>query len=215
MLIAHRGYSSLFKDNSKESFEMAIKIGYDMIELDVNICKTGEIVIYHDLTIYGKSITEYHLYELQEHGVITLHEYFHSINRNIIPTYVDVKGDIEVMKHVINYLQCEKMIDLSLVYVATFNIQQLNLLTESKLPIKYGLVTSNVFTNTELDYLIDKCHFFSFNWECFNNKIFEYINKRNKYVFLYTCHDIYEYTYITKNFKNHGIISNLYISKNI
>ena len=56
MIIGHRGYSSCFIDNSRESFENAIHIGFDMIELDINICKSGELIVYHDLFIFNKLI---------------------------------------------------------------------------------------------------------------------------------------------------------------
>ena len=48
-LIAHRGYSGKYGDNNMMSFQAAYDNGFNMIETDVQLCKTGEIVIYHDL----------------------------------------------------------------------------------------------------------------------------------------------------------------------
>ena len=39
--IAHRGYSSKHADNSKEAFNEAIIHKFDMIELDIQLCKNG------------------------------------------------------------------------------------------------------------------------------------------------------------------------------
>lgn len=47
-VIAHRGYSSLFPENTLASFAGAIDIGVDYIELDVQLTKDGQAVVFHD-----------------------------------------------------------------------------------------------------------------------------------------------------------------------
>lgn len=47
-LIAHRGYSSEFPENTMSAFAGALDIGVDCIELDVQMTKDGEIVVFHD-----------------------------------------------------------------------------------------------------------------------------------------------------------------------
>lgn len=47
-IIAHRGYSSVFPENTLVSFAGALDIGVDYIELDVQLSKDGEVVILHD-----------------------------------------------------------------------------------------------------------------------------------------------------------------------
>lgn len=49
--IGHRGASGHSHENTLASFDMAIKYGVDMIELDVHVCKTGEVVVIHDKTV--------------------------------------------------------------------------------------------------------------------------------------------------------------------
>ena len=58
--IAHRGYSDKYGDNNIESFLEAIGSGFDMIELDVQLCKTGEIVIFHDTHLNERDIIDIH-----------------------------------------------------------------------------------------------------------------------------------------------------------
>lgn len=48
---AHRGASAYAPENTLEAFQMAIDMGADGIELDVHICKTGEVVVCHDETV--------------------------------------------------------------------------------------------------------------------------------------------------------------------
>jgi glycerophosphoryl diester phosphodiesterase len=45
---AHRGLSSVFPENTKESFQAAIDAGADVIESDVRLTKDGEVVLFHD-----------------------------------------------------------------------------------------------------------------------------------------------------------------------
>ena len=54
--IAHRGNSYYHKDNSMDSISSAIKEGFSMIEIDIQICKTGEIIVYHDTYIESQMI---------------------------------------------------------------------------------------------------------------------------------------------------------------
>ncbi len=47
-IIAHRGYSDVFPENTLEAFGGAIDIGADYIELDVQRTGDGQIVVFHD-----------------------------------------------------------------------------------------------------------------------------------------------------------------------
>lgn len=66
--IGHRGAGGYNPENILESFKKAIELGIDIIELDVQRCKTGEIVVMHDFKVdrttngkgyvAGKTLTE-------------------------------------------------------------------------------------------------------------------------------------------------------------
>jgi len=47
-VIAHRGASAYYPENTIESFEGAINLGAEMIELDVQLSRDGEVVVFHD-----------------------------------------------------------------------------------------------------------------------------------------------------------------------
>jgi len=49
--IAHRGASGTEPENTLRSFNKAISLKADMVELDVRKCKSGEIIVIHDKTI--------------------------------------------------------------------------------------------------------------------------------------------------------------------
>ena len=46
--IAHRGASAYFPENTIPSFEGAIAMGADMVELDVQLTSDNEVVVFHD-----------------------------------------------------------------------------------------------------------------------------------------------------------------------
>jgi len=47
-IIAHRGASAYYPENTLVSFEGAIALGADMVELDVQLTSDGEVVVFHD-----------------------------------------------------------------------------------------------------------------------------------------------------------------------
>lgn len=49
--IGHRGAMGYEPENTLRSFQKAIELGADMVELDVHLCKSGELVVIHDDTV--------------------------------------------------------------------------------------------------------------------------------------------------------------------
>jgi glycerophosphoryl diester phosphodiesterase len=47
-IIAHRGASAYYPENTIASFKGAIAMGADMVELDVQVTLDGEVVVFHD-----------------------------------------------------------------------------------------------------------------------------------------------------------------------
>ena len=48
---AHRGWSTVYPENTLLAFRKAIEIGVDQIETDVRITRDGELVCIHDATV--------------------------------------------------------------------------------------------------------------------------------------------------------------------
>ena len=51
LIIGHRGAAGLEPENTIASFKKAIELGVEMIEFDVQLCKSGEVVVIHDFTL--------------------------------------------------------------------------------------------------------------------------------------------------------------------
>lgn len=51
LVFAHRGYSAAKTENTMSAFQAARECGATGIELDIQMCSTGEIVVFHDWTV--------------------------------------------------------------------------------------------------------------------------------------------------------------------
>lgn len=51
LVFAHRGASGIAPENTLEAFDLAARMGADGVELDVHICRSGELVVAHDETV--------------------------------------------------------------------------------------------------------------------------------------------------------------------
>jgi len=49
--IGHRGAKGYIAENTLESFQKALDLGVNGIELDVHLCASGELVVFHDYTV--------------------------------------------------------------------------------------------------------------------------------------------------------------------
>lgn len=72
LVIAHRGFSAQFPENTIPAFEAAVAAGADMIELDVTASRDGHPVVIHDDTLERTTtgtgfVEEYTLAELKRH----------------------------------------------------------------------------------------------------------------------------------------------------
>jgi len=105
--IGHRGTKGHEAENTLASFQKAIALGVDMIELDVYQSKDGIPVVIHDQTIDRTTsgsglVSDYLASELQTLGIPTLEDVFHLVKNqceiNIeIKTFEATKSVLEVI----------------------------------------------------------------------------------------------------------------------
>ncbi len=142
LIVAHRGASSLVKENTIPAFEKAIEIGADMIEFDVRKTKDGIMIVYHDPLIEGRPI---HQLTYQEANRLVSSAGF------VIPTVE------EVLKHTLGKIKLDielkemgyekELVELVLRYfnkdaflMTSFNDQSLVVIKQLYPDIKVGLL---------------------------------------------------------------------------
>lgn len=100
--IGHRGAAGLAPENTIVGIRRALACGVDMIELDLQLCKSGDIVCHHDTLINRMSngwgaVKNLHLSQLREltfkgEPIPTLQEAFDAVN-NEVPLNIDIKDE--------------------------------------------------------------------------------------------------------------------------
>ena len=206
--IAHRGYSDKCGDNNMPSFLEAVYYGFDMVEMDIQLCKTGEIVVYHDTYLDDRAICDYTLKELQENEIVCLATVFDIIKIETIKLYLDIKGDADVIYPLIDMLRSRfSTRQLHRIYVSGFNRHFVKPLLDSNIPVKIGLSICNSFEKNELEYLTRKMKFVCMDWQSLNHENIEMLHKNGIFVYSFTCSDEYILQHM-KQFKLDGIVTN-------
>jgi len=214
--IAHRGYSSKYKDNSWSAFKNVKKKGFDMIEIDIQLCKSGEIIIYHDTFLKNKQISTLALAEIKKKkkSIITLQEFFEYFDSNIQPVYLDMKGGEELAHRLFCFLKTYA-INLTNIICCSFNKRHIDYL-KLKIPeLKVGFITSNILNTEDLENYTKNIDALIIEWNMLDNDTIKFCRQKEISVYTYTMKGIDSFNYI-KNFNVDGIISNyrLFGSKN-
>ena len=103
LIIGHRGAAGYEPENTIQSFNKAIELGAKMIEFDVQLCKSGEVVLIHDFTLERTTngtglVTETLLTELKKldagkgQQIPTLEQVLNTINRKSVVN-IELKGN--------------------------------------------------------------------------------------------------------------------------
>jgi glycerophosphoryl diester phosphodiesterase len=66
LVIAHRGYTRYFPDNTLEAFRAAREIGANGVEFDVQETADGVFVVFHDDSVDGNSISNLKLVDIEK-----------------------------------------------------------------------------------------------------------------------------------------------------
>ena len=102
IIIGHRGAMGYETENTLLSFQKALDLFVDMIEIDVYVIKTGEVVVFHDKTLKRlasslENIEDLTLEEVKNinlignHRIPTLIEVIEFINKRV-PINIELKG---------------------------------------------------------------------------------------------------------------------------
>lgn len=208
--IAHRGYTKHHEDNSLEAFQEAINHNFDMIELDIQLDKNNEIIIFHDQYIENRRVNNMTLQEIQNvyPNVLLLSIFFEKFDYKKIALYFDLKGCDKLSYKLHDFLKTRNIV-LDKIWFASFNIKHLDILRE-KGDYKLGLISDNVFNKHFLRYFISKYNlsFICFSWTVLDKECVDYLNSRGLLTFLYTLKDL-NILPIVQEYNIDGIVSDI------
>ena len=201
---AHRGASKAAPENTIPAFEAAIESGADYIELDVQLTKDGELVVFHDdnikRTTNGNGILTNMTYdELQKYSAGSWFKDDGSFDDVKIPKLSevlelvghDILLNIEIKSHGNVKATAEKVVELveeydigSSCYITSFSYQALKKVKELQPKIKTALI-ANIAPSTVYSQMkyIDAV---SMNYLFVNSSVVNYAHHSGKKVFVWT-----------------------------
>ncbi len=165
-IIAHRGYSDKFPENTMLAFKKAEEFGADGIELDVHLTKDQQIVICHDETIdrtstgegYIKDMTLEDIQEFQFNKGMFIDEVVEpmDITAPSLDTFMEwfaetrLELNIEIKNNVFSYESIvDKVVDLiekyqvqDRVIISSFNHHTITKIKEIRPTISCGFLTA-------------------------------------------------------------------------
>ena len=152
--IGHRGAKGHIAENTIASIHKAIELGADGVEIDVFLCKSGEIVLFHDKTLEKLTngegnIEDKNLDELRKlkvlnssHSIPTLEEVLKSLNKNIFLN-IELKGrntaqgSLDLIRKYVR----KNTIELNNILFSSFNWEELKDLRSLSDKVQLALIT--------------------------------------------------------------------------
>ena len=215
LIIGHRGYgNNIYIDNTFDAYDNAFKNGFDMIEMDIQLCKSGEIILYHDVYLKNKLIQNLNYCDIQSKGIRKLKDFFIEFYKPNMKLLFDIKGGHEnLVVHKILILCNTFNIDYTNIMMSSFNKRIIQDLIEYQKIYNYtlGLISDNNFYYDEIKYQLDKIDFISINFEMLlvcDKELLEECKNKNIKIFTWTVKnkDIYD---LIKDLPIDGLISDI------
>ena len=151
--IAHRGASGYAPENTLLSFQKALDMGVDALELDVHLSADGVLVVIHDQTLErttnGKGlVADFTIFELKKlqienhQSIPALSEVLDLVNKKCL-VHIELKGEntaIEVLKLIEKYIETQNW-RYDLFSVSSFDWQLLEEIATLNPKINCGVLT--------------------------------------------------------------------------
>jgi len=196
--IGHRGAMGYEPENTLISFQKAIELGADMIELDIHLCKSGELVVIHDekvdRTTNGRGfVRDKTLAELKQldagkwQAIPTLEEVLGEVNKRV-SVNIELKGAgtaVPVAMIIDKYVSNGWGRNLFL--ISSFSIGELECSREKNRESRIGIVFDK--KSRDLFNLTDKFSAYSIHpsIKLTNPDLIEEAHKRGLKVFVWTA----------------------------
>ena len=207
IIVAHRGASAYEKDNSMEAFDKAVKMGVDMIELDLRRTKDNVYIAYHRKIVGCNRIKNLEYSDLNKitgYSVVKMQNLFKKHKKK-------VKFDIDLKergyeKDLIKFFN--KHIDLKNIIITSRNLDSLKKIKKINPKIKLGISrflslprTIDLCLKNGLEYVVPN-HLF------LNNKFLDYSYFKKIKVLIYTVNSEKKIKKFLNDSRITGIITN-------
>lgn len=201
--IAHRGYSLKYKDNSVQAIKEALFRGYDGVEIDIQLCDTGDIVVFHDTYIDNHFLSDMTAEQLKQKDIHTLREIYDEIPEiKDVPLFLDLKGNnTKLVNALIDFYKKEPVENV------TFCSFNRNLIYNLPIHFNKGSTFETTFIDDEFDTLTRNLSCVLLHWTCLDHHFIAYCRSNKIKVYTYTHKEDMELTHMYK-YNVDGIITN-------
>ncbi|MEM0541671.1 glycerophosphodiester phosphodiesterase family protein [Flavobacterium sp. j3] len=198
ILIGHRGAKGHLAENTLASFEKALQLNVDMIELDVFLSKDTIPVVIHDKTIDRTTsgfglVSSFSVRELQEFGIPSLQDVFQLVN-NQCDINVEIK-EFEAVKSILDLID-SNIFSKDKILISSFDWNALQEVRFHDDEIRIG-----VLTETDLELAIAFAKFIKAysihpHYKLLNKENVAQMQSRNFKVFPWTVNDQTDITFV-------------------
>ncbi|MEM9361675.1 MAG: glycerophosphodiester phosphodiesterase family protein [Bacteroidota bacterium] len=153
LVIGHRGAMGHETENTLASVQKALDLDVDMIEIDVFMIESGEIVVFHDervdrLANSGGRIEEYNIFDVKQltlegnHKIPMLQEVLDLIGNKVVLN-IELKGanTTERIDFIIDYYVRERGWTMDNFIISSFKWDELRKMREQNPSIKIAVLT--------------------------------------------------------------------------
>lgn len=166
LVFGHRGAKGYIMENTLESIAYALELGVNAIEIDVFVCASGELVVFHDDQLNRLSAHEgqIELLELEElkkiklnggYTIPTLSEVLHFIDDKVILN-IELKGENTAKKvfQLLESIYNQHVFSKTNIIISSFHEQELRIYRNLDSEMKIGVLTKEDW-NEDLKLAID------------------------------------------------------------
>ena len=197
LVLAHRGYSGKYLENSIQAFEAALDLKAPAIELDVHLSQDNELVVTHDF-ILGRTVKahgtvlDHSSAALSKKGVSTLQEILQLINNKLLLN-IEIKSD--TLTHDLSYQTMNRrLLELCIPYgirnlvFSSFDTHALKVLRASSQEARIALLDDRPDRGPRITEAHElAAEFYNVNLKRLNRESVLELQKQNLKVLAYTC----------------------------
>lgn len=187
---------------------------FDIIKLDIQLCKSGEIVIYSDIFLGNDLISELTFSEIfiKDANILKLHDFLANKNYKL-KILLEIKGTLIITDQLKNILGLIPNRELFDIIISSYNRSHLDKIGNSMI-IKKGLITKNKFNVNNLISILNNLQYLIINWKNLDMETLYQCHSLGIKVFAYTLKKDKELKYILK-YPVDGIITNKLLYKSL
>ncbi len=206
LIIAHRGAKNLAPENTIKACELALEHGASALEVDLRLCASGEVVLFHDFLLWRhfrkfKSVRNTPLNELQQLNfnhrpyqftdkICTLSEFLTHF-KNTVPINLDVKNfltdNLKLIRAIVRDVKRHNM--QNQIWISSFSPNFLRVVKKEFPEIRTGYLFRNFsFIHRYIDKIV-KADAWHPHYHLISERFLKISQRLKKEVYIWTIKD--------------------------